>query len=56
MAQATNNGIILMLVIVAVVLVAFASFFIHLMRRARLSAAAEPQTDATHFAPEEGTV
>ena len=41
MAIATNMGIIAMLVIVAGVLSAFASFFIYLMRRAKLVAAKE---------------
>jgi hypothetical protein len=38
MATATNLGIIAMLVVVVGVLTAFASFFIYLMRRARLAA------------------
>jgi hypothetical protein len=38
MAIATNMGIIAMLVVVVGVLGAFASFFIYLMRRARLAA------------------
>jgi len=38
LAQAMNSGIIFMLVIVAGVLAAFASFFIYLMRRAKLVA------------------
>jgi len=38
LASAMNLGIIFMLVIVAGVLTAFASFFIYLMRRARLVA------------------
>jgi hypothetical protein len=38
LAQAMNSGIIFMLVVVAGVLAAFASFFIYLMRRARLAA------------------
>ena len=41
MAIATNMGIIAMLVVVAGVLGAFASFFIYLMRRAKLVAAQE---------------
>jgi hypothetical protein len=40
MASAINMGILLMLGVTGVVLVGFASFFIHLIRRARL--AAEP--------------
>ena len=38
LAQAMNSGIIFMLVVVAGVLAAFASFFIYLKRRARLVA------------------
>jgi len=38
MATATNLGIMAMLVVVVGVLTAFASFFIYLMRRARLAA------------------
>ena len=38
MARAANLSIVAMLVVVAGVLAAFASFFIHLMRRARLVA------------------
>jgi maltodextrin utilization protein YvdJ len=41
MAIATNMGIIAMLVVVAGVLSAFASFFIYLMRRAKIVAAQE---------------
>ena len=41
MAIATNMGIIAMLVVVAGVLGGFASFFIYLMRRAKLVAAEE---------------
>ena len=58
MEQATNMGIIVMLVIVAVVLVGFASFFVNLIRRARLAdaALADPRSaDATRYVPEEGT-
>ena len=38
MAIATNYGIWFMLAIVAVMLSAFGTFFIHLMRRAKLAA------------------
>jgi len=38
LAQAMNMGILAMLIVVAGVLVAFAAFFIHLMRRARMIA------------------
>jgi hypothetical protein len=41
MAIATNMGIVAMLVVVAGVLGAFASFFIYLMRRAKRIAAQE---------------
>lgn len=41
MAVATNMGIIVMLVIVGGVLGAFATFFVHLIRRAKLIAAKE---------------
>jgi hypothetical protein len=37
LASATNAGILAMLVVVAGVLISFASFFIYLMRRARLA-------------------
>jgi hypothetical protein len=41
MALAMNMGIIVMLIVVAGVLSAFASFFIYLMRRAKFAAAQE---------------
>jgi Na+-transporting NADH:ubiquinone oxidoreductase subunit NqrD len=41
MAVATNMGIWMMLGVVVVVLAAFASFFVYLMRRAKLVAASE---------------
>ncbi|OLB61698.1 MAG: hypothetical protein AUI11_08575 [Acidobacteria bacterium 13_2_20CM_2_66_4] len=41
MAQAMNSGILLMLGVVAVMLTAFASFFIYLIRRAKQAAAEE---------------
>ena len=58
MAQATNTGIIVMLVVVAAVLVGFAAFFIHLIRRARM---ATDVSDASSTGPvggqtEEGTI
>jgi hypothetical protein len=66
MEQSTNTGIIVMLVVVAAVLVGFASFFIHLIRRANAVSAAERSTDtfalrasvpneASRYIPEEGT-
>jgi hypothetical protein len=42
MAWAMNMGIFAMLLIVGGVLVGFASFFVHLMRRARLADAPSP--------------
>jgi hypothetical protein len=42
MAWAMNMGIFVMLLIVGGVLVGFASFFVHLMRRARLADAGLP--------------
>ena len=47
MAQATNMGIFLMLGVVAVVLVSFAMFFIHLSRQARLAASSEANASLT---------
>jgi hypothetical protein len=61
MAQATNTGIIVMLVVVVAVLVGFASFFIHLIRRANaMPKLAElpderRQAEASRYIPEEGT-
>jgi len=55
MAQATNTGIIFMLVVVAAVLVGFASFFISLIRRARAAAAAERALERPGFVSQEGT-
>ena len=56
MALATNMGIWFMLGIVAVMLTAFASFFIYLMRRAKLAAADPEPADAGHIVGgQEGT-
>ena len=58
MAQATNSGVIAMLVVIVAVLAAFASFFVYLARRARLAAAAETASTGASFAvsrPQEGT-
>ena len=55
MAIATNTGVLFMLGIVAVVLVAFASFFVSLIRRANRAAAQTVPTDAAGLAPSEGT-
>jgi hypothetical protein len=56
MALATNLGIWFMLGVVASMLTAFASFFIYLMRRAKLAAADPEPADAGHIgAGQEGT-
>ena len=54
LAKAMNMGIGLMLVVVAGVMVAFASFFVSLVRRARL-AEAEVEVARTQSEPQEGT-
>ena len=46
LANAMNMGIIVMLVVVVGVLTAFASFFIYLMRRARMVAARQREESA----------
>jgi hypothetical protein len=53
MASAANLAILLMLAIVGVVLAAFATFFIYLMRRARLASTETLAGD--HAQPQEGT-
>jgi hypothetical protein len=53
MAYAANRAILMMLVLVGGVLAGFASFFIYLVRRARL-ANPEPLT-GDHAQPQEGT-
>ena len=55
MAIATNTGVLFMLGVVAVVLVAFASFFVSLIRRANRVSAATVAADAAGLAPSEGT-
>jgi hypothetical protein len=55
MAVATNMGIIAMLVVVAGVLGAFASFFIYLMRRAKLAAEPSEPADAASQLDDRGT-
>lgn len=57
MAVATNTGIFFMLGVVAVMLSAFASFFIYLIRRAnRLAADAGPaHADTGRLEPSEGS-
>jgi hypothetical protein len=55
MAVATNMGIIAMLVVVAGVLVAFASFFIYLMRRANMIARQSVPDQAAGYLDDGGT-
>jgi hypothetical protein len=56
MALAMNAGIWFMLGIVVAVLAAFATFFIHLVRRARLAARDNDPADAGQYARgQEGT-
>lgn len=57
MAVATNTGIFFMLGVVAVMLTAFASFFIYLIRRAnRLAADIGPaHADTARLEPSEGS-
>jgi hypothetical protein len=47
LANAMNNGILLMLGVVVAVLMGFASFFIYLMRRAQMVERAEGTARAT---------
>jgi bacteriorhodopsin len=55
MAIATNTGVLFMLGVVAVVLAAFASFFVYLIRRANRTADQTAPADAARLAPSEGT-
>jgi hypothetical protein len=55
MAKATNNGILFMLGIVVVMLAAFASFFVYLIRRANRVADQAAPADGARLAPSEGT-
>lgn len=54
MAIATNTGVLFMLGVVAAMLLAFASFFIYLIRRANRVAAETGPAHAGRFAPSEG--
>ena len=59
MAQATNTGIMFMLVIVVAVLVGFASFIVYLARRAKAPVSGKRSTwppRATGGRPTEGTL
>lgn len=49
MTIAATNGIWFMLAVVAAMLTAFASFFVYLMRRARLAARMDGPADAQHM-------
>jgi hypothetical protein len=55
MTIATNTGVLFMLGVVAVVLVAFASFFVYLIRRANRMADETGPAEAGRLAPSEGT-
>ena len=58
MAKATNNGILLMLVVVVAVLSCFAAFIVYLNRRARAAALAEGVASSAAYVsvePHEGT-
>jgi hypothetical protein len=55
MAAGTNMGIFFMLALVAIMFAAFAGFFVHLMRRARLAASDRDRAGAPHAQPQEGT-
>jgi len=55
MAQATNMGIIVMLVVVGAVLAGFASFILYLNRRAKLVAALSAPAEGGRYEPSEGT-
>jgi hypothetical protein len=51
MAKATNNGILLMLVVVVAVLSGFAAFIVHLNRRARFAASLEQAAASASYVP-----
>jgi hypothetical protein len=56
MALATNMGIWFMLAVVAAMLTAFASFFVYLIRRAKLADAQSDPAEAGHMVRgQEGT-
>ncbi len=55
MAVATNTGVIFMLGVVVLMLAAFASFFVHLIRRANRAAELTAPAEAARLAPSEGT-
>jgi Na+-transporting NADH:ubiquinone oxidoreductase subunit NqrD len=55
MAVATNTGVFFMLGVVAVMLTAFASFFVYLIRRAKRAADQTASGETPRLAPSEGT-
>jgi hypothetical protein len=55
MAVATNNGVLFMLGVIAVVLSAFAAFIVNLMRRANRAAKDTATGEAGRFAPSQGS-
>jgi len=55
MAIATNNGVLFMIGVVVLMLTAFASFFVYLIRRANRVAEQNAAVDAARLAPSEGT-
>lgn len=55
MAIATNTGVFFMLGVVGVMLAAFASFFVYLVRRANRAADETARVDAARLEPSEGT-
>ena len=55
LAWAMNSGILFMLLLVGGVLAGFASFFVHLVRRARLAEAASASAEAAPHAGLGGT-
>jgi hypothetical protein len=55
MTIAANNGIWFMLAIVAAMLAAFGTFFVYLVRRARLAADADAGHYESHHQGQEGT-
>lgn len=55
MAKATNDGVIFMLAIVALMLTAFASFFIYLYRRAKRIADGTDPAEVARLQPTEGS-
>jgi hypothetical protein len=55
MAIATNTGILFMLGVVVLMLTAFASFFVYLIRRANRLAADTANAEGARLAPSEGT-